>query len=194
MRSSPTSKSRLCACPRCSDDRDGARNVCLRCALKGCTAGRCRCLPTTPAKGHKGAAPVVVDPKVTPPPRPAPVYVEREDLPAAPAAPRREFWTLAELAERHGLTHAALKALLGAAGVRARKRGGYLFEVADAAVESEKARRLAAALPTARPNLAPHEADADGRVGCATCWAMAALSKGRVIVCRWCAAAARGAA
>jgi hypothetical protein len=175
---------RLCACPRCTSSRDTAKRFCLRCAIKGCRRDHCACL-TTPTPAPAPVA-VVVDPSSPPPrrPRPEPVYVERA---TAPRPPRREFWTLSDLAERHGLRRPALKALLDAAGVRGRKRGRYALGEVDAAVAARKAQESAP--PATPPGLAPHEPDADGNVGCATCWSMAFITRGRSTVCRWCVAA-----
>lgn len=125
--------------------------------------------------------------------------------------------TLTSAARRYGRSTTNIGAILSAAGVYRRERGnigrGLQLLVADV----DRAMQAAGATvrvpstpatPTLReppPDAAngceaparpadAHVPDAEGNVACGACWSIATLTRGRVIVCRWCKGAESWAA
>lgn len=90
--------------------------------------------------------------------------------------PRRSTPTemLTEAAARYGKTRRGMRARLDAAGVAPRRTGRYLVAEVDAALKK----------PEHTPGA--HLPDAEGRVACGPCWAIAVITRGRVTTCRWC--------
>jgi hypothetical protein len=106
--------------------------------------------------------------------------------------------SLTAAARRYGRSTTCVSEVLQAAGVYQRDgnnrgKGGLQLRVADVD-RAMQAHLRTVAKPTvaAVEAVAPvrpvdaHVPDAEGRVGCGACWAMAWLSRHRVVVCRWC--------
>lgn len=126
--------------------------------------------------------------------------------PAEQPTSAAETESLTSAARRWGRSTTRVAAVLDAAGVYRRGRGNIGRGPLRLRVEDvDRAMRATGAAPRgprldARPSeleppavdapAAPaadaHVPDADGNVGCETCWAIATLTRGRIIRCRWC--------
>jgi hypothetical protein len=106
--------------------------------------------------------------------------------------------SLTSAARRYGRSTTCVSEVLQAAGVYRRDgnnrgKGGLQLRVADVD-RAMRAHLRAVAKPAAAAvaDVAPersddaHVPDAEGNVGCSTCWAIAFLTSGRLTRCRWC--------
>lgn len=109
--------------------------------------------------------------------------------------------SLASASRRWGRSATHVARVLAAAGVYKSGRGNLGRGPLRLRVEDvDRAMRAAGTTPRgpgrpappptteapALPTVDAHVPDADGNVACATCWAIATLTRGRVTRCRWC--------